>query len=105
LGGSRHSWMTRQSEEEGHRESLPHAAVESYRAEYTEMGKARDTGKVSTEARSPTRQRISAMADRSSMSEPPGGPELSMPHHLRLMHRRRDTGQVLSTCGLENSYD
>jgi putative transposase len=27
-----------------------------------------------------------------------------MPHNLRLMRRRRDTGQVLSTCSLENSH-
>jgi len=27
-----------------------------------------------------------------------------LPHNLRLMRRRRDTGQVLSTCSLENSH-
>ncbi len=144
------------------------------RAEYSEVGKAHDRGKVSTEARSPERQLIPGMSDRISMSNLPVGqstqgvpgnghgrcgsecnrgtgggktarpglrwgcwvtgaptaedvvgqinilsayttgkpgklpaPALGkhhMPHNLRLMRRRRDSGQVLSICSLENSH-
>ena len=64
----------RQAEEYCHRESPPDAAGESYRAEYSAVGKAHSRGKVSTEARSPERTRSPDMSDRSSMSQPPCGP-------------------------------
>ena len=55
----------------------PYAYGESYRAEYSALGKASHTGKVSTEARRPDRTRIPDMADRTQMSHPPCG--LSQP--------------------------
>jgi hypothetical protein len=64
----------RQAEKSCHRESPPYADGESYRAEYSEVGKAHDRGKDSTEARSPERKRIPDMSDRISMSQPPWGP-------------------------------
>ena len=64
----------RQAEEYCHRESPPDAAGESYRASYSEVGKAHHMGKDSTEARSPERQLIQDMSDRSSLSHPPCGP-------------------------------
>ena len=63
----------RQAEEYCQRESPPDADGESYRAEYSEVGKAHDMGKVSTEARSPERKLIPDMSDRISMSQPPYG--------------------------------
>ncbi len=68
LGDPISSWITRQAEEYRHRESLPHADGESYRAEYSEVGKAHYMGKVSTEAHSPQRKLIPNMSDRISMS-------------------------------------
>ena len=64
----------RQAEKYYHRESPPYAFEESYRAEYSAVGKAHHMGKVSTEARSPERTLIPDMSDRSSMSQPPCGP-------------------------------
>jgi len=64
----------RQAEESWQRERPPEADGESYRAEDSEVGKAHDRGKVSTEARSPARTRLPDMSDRSRMSQPPCGP-------------------------------
>ena len=64
----------RQAEKYCHRESPPYAFEESYRAEYSAVGKAHYMGKVSTEARSPERTLIPDMSDRISMSQPPCGP-------------------------------
>src|SRR4051794_36736362 len=52
------STRDRQVEESCDRESPPNACGESYRASYSEVGKAHHRGKVSTEARSPARTRI-----------------------------------------------
>ena len=64
----------REAEEYCQRESPPDVEGESYRAEYSAVGKARHTGKVSTEARSPERTLIPDMSDRNRMSQPPCGP-------------------------------
>ena len=81
----------RQVEESCHRESPPYAAGESYRAEYSEVGKAHDTGKVSTAARRPDRTLLPDMSDRSSMSQPPCGPEQTgfYPARIRVQPRNR----------------
>ena len=63
----------REAEKYWQRERPPYAVGESYRAEYSAVGKAYHTGKDSTEARSPERQLIPDMSDRSSMSQPPCG--------------------------------
>ena len=63
----------RQVEEYCDRESPPYTDGESYRAEYSEVGKAHYRGKVSTEARSLERTLIPDMSDRISMSQPPCG--------------------------------
>ena len=68
------STRARQVEEYCARESPPYAVGESYRASYSEVGKAHHMGKVSTEARSPERTLIPDMSDRISMSQPPCGP-------------------------------
>jgi hypothetical protein len=63
----------RQVEEYCDRESPPDAVGASYRASYSEVGKAHYMGKVSTEARRPERKRIPDMSDRNEMSQPPCG--------------------------------
>jgi hypothetical protein len=63
----------RKAEQYWQRERPPSAGGESYRAEYSAVGKAHHRGKVSTEARSPERTRIPDMSDRISMSQPPCG--------------------------------
>jgi hypothetical protein len=63
----------REAEQYWQRERPPYAVGESYRAEYSAVGKAYHTGKDSTEARSPERKLIPDMSDRISMSQPPCG--------------------------------
>jgi hypothetical protein len=63
----------RAAEKYWQRERPPYAVGASYRASYSEVGKAYYRGKVSTEARSPERKRIPDMSDRISMSQPPCG--------------------------------
>jgi hypothetical protein len=63
----------RQAEKYWQQERPPYAVGESYRAEYSAVGKAHHMGKVSTEARRPERKLIPDMSDRSSMSQPPCG--------------------------------
>src|SRR5262249_24422162 len=63
----------KEAEEYCDRESPPDAPGESYRASYSEVWKAHDKGKVSTEARSLHRKLIPDMSDRMSMSQPPCG--------------------------------
>jgi hypothetical protein len=64
----------RQAEKYWQRERPPDAVGESYRAEYSAVGKARHPGKASTDARRPDRPRSPDMSDRNRMSQPPCGP-------------------------------
>jgi hypothetical protein len=101
----------RQVEESGDRESSPSAVGESDRASYAEVGKAHHMGKVSTAARRPDRTRIPDRSDRSSMSQPPGGPEPTgfEPARMRVQPRNRmrencTSGTVRGALGNRRSY-